>query len=30
MIRTDQAAGIEFIEQNGMGPGVWLREPRAP
>ncbi len=25
--RTLEAAGIEFIEENGAGPGVRLRKP---
>ncbi len=27
--RTLESGGIEFIEQNGMGPGVRLRERQA-
>ena len=28
--RALEAAGVEFIDENGGGPGVRLREPRRP
>lgn len=28
--RTLEAAGVEFLDENGGGPGVRLRHPRRP
>jgi hypothetical protein len=28
--RVLEAAGVEFIDENGGGPGVRLRQPKTP